>query len=128
MVLLGKHAFIFDGVSGRSYNVKPFDPSIGRVEKVPIVDDALAYNCPYTYTTYVCIFKNALHIPRLEHNLIPPFILREAGLIVNDIPKLHLLDPSADDHAIIADNRNLRIPLQLNGIFSFFHTRRSTDD
>jgi hypothetical protein len=37
-----------------------------------------------------------------------------------------LKDPTAEDHAITFPEDNLTIPLQLNGIFSFFHTRKPT--
>ena len=73
------------------------------------------------------IGRNVLSVPSLEHNLIPPFILREAGLIVNDTPKIHKEDPTMDYHALIIPQENdLHIPLQLNGIFPFFRTRCST--
>ena len=73
------------------------------------------------------IGRHVLSVPSLEHNLIPPFILREAGLIVNDTPKIHKEDPTMDDHAIIIPKENdLHIPLQLNGTFLFLHTRCPT--
>ena len=60
----------------------------------------------------------------MKHNLIPPFIMREGGVIVNDIPKMHCSDPTINDHCISFKDANLRIPLQLNGIFSYFQTRK----
>ena len=38
----------------------------------------------------------------MEENLIPPFILREAGLIVNECPKQHrpVGDATKEDHAM----------------------------
>ena len=129
MVFFGKHSFIFDGASGRKCNVQPFDPSLGSKQSIPICDGALAYDCPYTHKTYILIGRNVLSVPTIEHNLIPPFILREAGLIVNDTAKIHRKDRTIDDHAIIIpQENNLHIPLKLNGIFSFFHTRRPTED
>ena len=57
--------------------------------------------------------------------MIPPFIVREGGVIVNDVFKIHVKDPSVEDHLIaFPDESDLRIPLYLSGIFSFFHTRR----
>ena len=127
MVLFGKHAFIFDGASGRKCNVQPFDSSLGAKRGIPIRDGAIAYDCPHTHKTYILIGRNVLSVPSLEHNSIPPFILREAGLIVNDSPKIHKEDPTMDDHAIIIPQENdLHIPLQFNGIFSFLYTRCST--
>ena len=74
MIVIGKHSFIFDSVHGRNCDVQPFDPSIGTAKQVPIVDAAIAYDCPHTHKTYLLLTRNALYVPTLEHNLIPPFI------------------------------------------------------
>ncbi len=74
--------------------------------------------------------KNALHGPLMANNLIPPFIMREAGLVVNDVLQIHT---NAEDlknkmHCIVSDEDNngtdLKIPLRFNGIFSCFPTRK----
>ena len=65
----------------------------------------------------------------MGHNLIPPFILREAGLYVDETPKFQLAsNASIDNHCIHDPESNLRIHLQLNGIFSYFNTRPLTVD
>ena len=48
--------------------------------------------------------------------------------MVNATAKIHLQDPQQDNHAIVIDSPPIIIPLQLNGIFSFFHTRKPTKD
>lgn len=67
----------------------------------------------------------------MNNNLIPPFILREAGLKVNDVPKIHVQSQTVSDHAIEfleqEDGASLRIPSHLWGIFSFFHTCAPTN-
>ena len=88
MVVLGKHSFVFEG-TGRTCNVKPFHSKLGLVENVPIVDGAVAYDCPYTRTTYILIARNALHLPSMEYNLIPSFIMRAGGVTVNDTAKIY---------------------------------------
>jgi hypothetical protein len=82
--MLGRYSFIFDAVNHRTCNVQPFDPGTGIAKKVPIVDGALANDCPYTHKAYLLAFKNALHVLSVSHNLIPPFIMREARSTVND--------------------------------------------
>ena len=52
-VVLSKHAFIFDGIQSKTCDVHPYDPSIGKATKVPIVDGAVAYDCPYTNETHI---------------------------------------------------------------------------
>ena len=98
MVLLGKDSYVFDGIQNRTCNVQPFDPSLGISRKIPIIDGAIAYDCPFAMKTYIFIFKNALHIPTSNHNLIPLFILREAGIKVKDAPEIQVDNPSVEDH------------------------------
>lgn len=62
----------------------------------------------------------AIYIPAKHHNLIPPFIMREAGIIVNDVPKIHVDDPTDDDHVITFPETGFWILLKLVGIFSYF--------
>ena len=76
MVVLGAHAFIFESTN-RTYNVQPFDPSLGTASKIPIVDGAVVYKCPYTGELYVLIVRNTLHIPHLRNNLIPSLKMGE---------------------------------------------------
>ena len=128
MVVLGANAYVYDGINGNTCEVVPYDPKLGSAENVPIVDGAVAYDCPKTMETYILVYNNALHIPLLQHNLVPPFIMREAGIVVNDTAKIHLDQPNSDDHAILVKDYDLRIPLQLHGIFSFYHTRKPTLD
>lgn len=123
MCVLGQHAYIFEH-TGRTCNVDPFDPSMGSQPNIPLVDGAVAYECPYTSRIYILIIRNALYMPSLDYNLIPPFLMREGGVIVNGVPKIHCSDPSVNDHCLQFEDSSLRIPLQLNGIFSYFHTRK----
>ena len=55
-------------------------------------------------------------------------MLREMGVTVNDIPKIHKEDPAVDDHAITFVEMGFRIPLSLWGIFSYFPTSKPTHD
>lgn len=96
--------------------------------RVPIVDAALAYDCPYSHQTYLCVVRQGLYVSTMDHNLVPPFIMREAGLTVNDTAKQHREDPSIEDHSIFCPNTELRIPLRLDGIFSYFPTRALTQE
>eukprot|EP00957_Ditylum_brightwellii_P198941 15163762-Ditylum_brightwellii.AAC.1 len=58
----------------------------------------------------------------MDHNLISPFMLREAGIMVNEIPKIHKENTTGHDHAITFPNSGLRIPLEIWGVFSYFPT------
>jgi hypothetical protein len=67
--------------------------------------------------------RNALSIPSMGHNLIPPFLICEAGLALDEMPKFQLDTPTIDNHAIVDNVTGMRIHLKLNGIFSYFTTR-----
>ena len=128
MMVVGKQATIIQ-YSGRTVEVNPFADVCKKVENVPIVDAAIAYDCPYTMKTYILIMRNALYVPTMKHNLIPPFILREAGLVVNDVPRIHCGEGvTRESHSIVVENPSLLIPLRLDGIFSQFVTRGLTKE
>ena len=59
----------------------------------------------------------------MKHNLNPPFILREASLQVSDVHKIYCDELTIEDNSIYDDKAKLQIPLQLDGIFSYFQTR-----
>ena len=60
----------------------------------------------------------------MSNNLIPEFIMRENGIMVNECAKIHCEDPTRHDHAIIFKGYDLCIPLSLHGVFSYFVTRK----
>ena len=72
----------------------------------------------------------------MNHNLVPPFIMREAGLIVNDVLRIHTRqeDLTNQKHCIVSmvdgDNNgtNLNFSMKLDGIFSYFPTRKISMD
>ena len=81
---------------------------------------AIAYDCPYTLENTLLVISNALYIPEMNHNLIYPFILRDAGLQVDEITKLHATEPIQENHIIYDAETKLRIHLKLKGVFSYF--------
>ena len=121
MVCLGRHAIIIE-YTWKTLDVKPFTLDYNALQKVPVVAGAILTKCTFTGKTLIFILHNALSVPAMDHNLVPPFILRELGLIVNDTPKIHVEDPSMEDHTIFFPNYDVQIPLSLNGIsLAFLH-------
>ena len=104
-----------------------FTDQVGNIT-VPIVDAAVAYECLWSQTTYILIARNIISVPSMDHNKIPPFILREAGLTVNYTDMIHLNEPSIDDHDIIYLNSDLRMRLHLHGKISCFSNRMPSPD
>ena len=127
MCVVGRYATIVN-TSGRHAEVNAFSPEIKSLHKVPIVDAAIAYDCPYSMKTFILIIRNALHVPSMDHNLIPPFVMREAGIEVNEMPKIHAKDATTEHHSIYFQEQNLRIPLALWGIFSYFPSRKPSNE
>ena len=41
-----------------------------------------------------------LYIPTMQHNLMRTFLMKEGGVIMNDITKIHCKDPTSVDHCI----------------------------
>ena len=74
MVVVGKHCKILDR-TGEKVDVSPFTPDYTPLEQVEVVDAALEYECQFTGKVHLLIVRNALHVPSMENNLIPPFIM-----------------------------------------------------
>jgi hypothetical protein len=58
------------------------------MKMVEIVDAMMAYDAPISHTTYLLIMRNALSIPSIGHNLIPPFLICKAGLDLDKMSKI----------------------------------------
>ena len=67
--------------------MNPFTPDYQSMQ-IPIVDAAIQYYCPCNGVIYILVIRNALHVHPISNNLLPPFILRESGVIVSDTPKI----------------------------------------
>ena len=122
MPVVRKEALIVEQ-SGKTVEVSPFTPDYKPI-KVEVVNAVLKYDSPLDGREYILVIQNALCVPSMSNNLIPPFIMQENGIIVNECAKIHCEDPTREDHAIIFKGYNLRISLQLHGIFSYFVTRK----
>ena len=127
MIVIGSQALVIQR-TGQSAHVNAFSDEVQGMSEVPIVDAAIAYDCPTTGKTYLLIVRNALHIPSMVHNLVPPFILREAGLVVKGSPRIHVKEVTLETHSIMDRESDLRILLQLDDIFSYFPTRALNKD
>ena len=85
-------------------------------------------DCSISGKSYVLLIQNALYVPSMSNNLIAPFIMREAGIDVSDIAKIHVKEPNVENHSIHFPETGFRIPLSLTGTFSYFHTSKPSLD
>ena len=127
MCVFGKHSMMISE-SMKTVNVSNFAAEAGQLNKVPIVDAMVAYDCKRTNQVFLLVARNVLYVESMEINLIPPFILREKGLKVRDVPKTQCEEPTVDDHMIQDTESGIFIPLSLYGTFSTFNTRKPTQD
>ena len=104
-------------------DVAPFTPDYKPIS-VELVDAALKYECPYSGEIKILMIKRGLYLPSMTQNLLPPFMLREAGITINEVPKIHVDSPTEEHHAITFQETNFQIPLSLHGTFSYFPTSK----
>ena len=91
MPVVGAGAFII-GELGRTCDISPYSPDYSPM-KVPLVDAAVKYESSFDGKEYILVIRNALHVPLMNYNLMPPFMIREVGIRLRDTPKIHV-----DDH------------------------------
>ena len=88
---------------------------------VKLVDVAIQYDNPCDGKSYILVMQNSLHVLSMQHTLLQPFMLREAGIIImNNLPKIQQYSPNVGDHVIIFPEMGLLIPLSLWNILSYF--------
>ena len=120
--VIGRNACILSKL-GETVDVAPFTPDYKPIS-VELVDTALKYECPYSGKVKILIIRRGLHVPSTTHNLLPPFMLREAGIHINEVPKIHVTSHTEEHHAITFQETNFRIPPTLHGTFSYFPTSK----
>ena len=84
MPVIGKHAAIISQ-TGQNVEVNAYNPDHDPLN-IPIVDAVIRYDCRFTGRSYLLIIRNGLHVPSMNHNHLPPFALRETGILVEDVP------------------------------------------
>ena len=117
VVLVAKNAAIINP-TGKMADVWPCSEDLSKMESVPTVDAAVAYDCPFSMETFILAMINVLYVKSMQYNLIPPFLMEEAGLTVNSRPKIHSKreDLTRESHCIVATEEDigwaLRIPIK----------------
>ena len=119
MPVIGRNAYILSRI-GETVDVAPFTPDYKPIS-VELVDAALKYECPYSGEVKILKIRRGLYVPSMTHNLLPPFMLREAGIHINEVPKIHVTSPTEEHHAITFQETNFE---PLHGTFSYFPTSK----
>ena len=97
-----------------------------------LVSAALACDDPSTGETIVLVIHQAIHIPKLQHNLLCPVQLRMNDVAVDECPKFLARHPTDNTHAIAVHDASEAepciVPLGLQGVTSYFPARKPTAD
>jgi hypothetical protein len=88
MPVVGRHAYIVSD-TGRVADMSPFTPDYASMQ-LRIVDAAVQYDCPYNGESCILVIRNTLYVPSMKNNLLPPFVLRKAGIKLSDTPKIQV--------------------------------------
>ena len=83
MVVIGAKGTIIQN-TGKYADVNGFSSDVGTMSRVPIVNTVLEYNCPISVKKTLLVASNTLFVQSMNQNLIPPFIMREAWLKVEE--------------------------------------------
>ena len=122
MPVIGMNAYILSTIC-ETVDVARFTPDYKPIT-VELLDATLKYECPYSGEIKILIIRRGLHVPSMTHSLLPPLMLRVAGITINEIPKIHVTSPTEEQHAITFQKTNFQIPLSLHGTLSYFPTSK----
>ena len=117
-------------MTNQRVTVHPYTSDLGSMQDIQIGTAVLAYDCPLTYQTYILFFPQSLHIPGMERHLICPAQLRTNNVGINEVPLVHTPQNKRCrlTHSIWTNHPDpqLHIPLEMDGVTSFFNVRRPT--
>ena len=90
-----------------------------------VVEAEITYACEFTGKVLIMIIRNGMHLKKMKHNLLSPFIMRLAGLEVNEQPKFMTRNPTTNHDSVYFKENNIRLPLLIKGIVSFLTTKQN---
>ncbi|EEC42806.1 predicted protein [Phaeodactylum tricornutum CCAP 1055/1] len=112
------------GESQKSVTVRPFSGEYSALKNIPIGTVATAYTVPEDGRVVLLIINQVLFFgDRLKNTLLTPNQMRDFGIDVDDAPRQYVANSK---HSLYVPDSQLRIPLQLRGIFSFLESRKPT--
>ena len=106
MIVLGKDSLCLTPQGKKMARVAAFSPTLQPMD-IPVVDACIKWNDPLTGKDHFLLFEDALYVEQMEHNLLPPFLLREAGWFVNDTARIHTHCPTEFTHSLVLEHPTL---------------------
>jgi hypothetical protein len=108
----------------RTVDVFGISPELPLIKNVPIATAGTAWVDPKSGQSYLLILNECLFMGETrKHSLLNPNQLCCNGLIVQDTPTM--FDPTST-HSIYDPASGIRIPLDMNGVISYFPTYAPT--
>ena len=120
--VVGNGAHVIE-YTGKQVSVSGFTDELGKPMLVDVVHAVITYDCPKTGSSYPMLINNAILVPSVDCCLINPFMLRLAGVEVDECPKFLSPTPSIINHSLYFPEIDLRLPLMLDGIVSYLSCR-----
>ena len=74
------------------------------------------------------VIQNALYLKAMNVSLIPPFMMRMAGIDIDECPKFLAKTPTIKHHSMYFPTQDLRLPLKLHGTISYVPVRIPNED
>ena len=81
--VVGKNAMILYKTE-MTVNVTPFSDKFGMITEVTVIHAAVAYDFPITGNSTIIIINIALYTRDMEHNLLPPIMMRLNGILEDE--------------------------------------------
>ena len=108
---------------GEQVNVQPFSGTYKPIANIPVGTAATAYDCP-DGTVMILVFHQALCFgDKLKGTLLCPNQMRSNGVVIENCPSQ--FDPRSG-HCIRIPVAGVAIPLEMDGVISYFRTRVPT--
>ena len=102
-------------------------PGYDILNKLPIAHASTKSYDKYSEEKCLLFFYGATWVPSMAHNLVPPFILNEAGIESNIMRKKYIKSSSKEDHSKFFKEVDMRIHLLMNGMLSCFPSCKPSD-
>ena len=100
-------------------NVTPFSDNFVMMPEVTVFHVAATYDCLITGNSTIPIINNALYTRYMEHNLLPPIMMRLNVILVDEFPKFRCPNPTIENYYIFFPTENTQLPLALHGKNSY---------
>ena len=122
--VVGRHARITPH-TGKTARTTGFTKELRTCSTTSIDNYDVIHDCVSTGRSIIFLIHNALYFKAMNHNTIPPFMMKLDGLEVEKCTNFLVHNPTVRHHYIFIPDLQLHTPLQIEGIISYLPTRRT---